>query len=90
MKAIILALSIMITGCQTTSVVSTKIVFIEPPAALLNCPQIKKSQIPNAKTATNKQIVEFINLLYKYNKQCGINMDQVRKYIANYKVEFVK
>lgn len=88
---ILLLLTATVAACQTTKVVTeTKTVFISPPQTLINCPQIKKSDVPNSSTATNQQVVNFINLLVKYNKICGINMTQINKYIIDYKRAFIQ
>lgn len=89
---ITIAFMMAITGCQTTKnpVIKTQIVVVEPPANLFSCPQIKKSDIPDPNTATNRQVVEFINKLYKYNKICGINMNSIQTYISKYKKALIK
>lgn len=56
-------------------------VAVVPPEVLYRCPQVKKVDFPNPKTATNKEVSDFIALLYSYNRQCGISMGEIRKYV---------
>lgn len=84
MNKIVIALAAMlcIAGCTTTRTIvndQSEFVVVRPPSSLFNCPQIGK--IPNPATLTNKQVAEFIEKLYKYNKVCKINMDQIRAFI---------
>lgn len=82
-----LAILVLITGCQSTkpriSIQGTKIIVIEPPKALFNCPQA--GPVPNWQTLTNKQVVAYIDKLHKNAKVCKINMQQIEKFVAEAK-----
>lgn len=89
MKALLvvpLILLLAVSGCQNEPKVvfkEGKVIVIDPPKNLFNCPQLGK--IPNPETLTNKQVAEFIEKLYKYHKTCGINMNKIQKYIEQAK-----
>lgn len=83
---IIVAACLALAACTTTKTVpldKSKIIVIDPPKVLFNCPQL--GEIPDPKTLTNKKVAEFIAKLYKYNKVCKINMDKIEKYIEEAK-----
>ncbi len=83
--AIILTLPLA-AGCTTTKSVvldQSRVVVITVPKNLLDCPQIGK--LPNPETLTNKQVAQVIEKLYRYNRTCGINMQQIQDYIEKAK-----
>jgi len=74
-------------SCQPEKQLLNRDVFVAvvPPEALYNCPQVKKVQFPDPEKATNKEVSEFIALLYSYNRQCGISMKEIRKWVKDAK-----
>lgn len=85
MNKIVLVFALLLASCTTTPKVITQYqtIVVTPPDALYNCPNIKK--IPNADTLTNQEVAVFIKTLYQYNKTCGINMDQIKKFVEQAK-----
>lgn len=77
--------ALILSGCNsrmTTVINQTNFVAVTAPDNLFNCPQIKRSDIPNPDTATNKQVSKFIAKLYKYNKICGISIRKIKEFNA--------
>jgi hypothetical protein len=83
-------LPLLLAGCVTTTSVpieTKKLTITEIPASYFNC---EKPVLPKASTLTNKQIV---NLLFKYEKEigkCKVNLETIRKYIDELKIELNK
>ena len=84
-SAIILPL--FLTACQTTPTVvnNTQTIVISPPESLFNCPQLNRMSLPDPTTLTNRQIADILVKLEKYNRICGINMNQIQAYIERAK-----
>ncbi len=80
------ALALALAGCSSTRLppTNTQYVLIEPPAALLRCPQL--GAIPDAETLTNAQVAQVIVSLSKNNKICALNMAKIKEFIAANKV----
>ena len=77
---IIVFISIFLVGCNSTKRISAiNTTVITPPATLYNCPQLGK--LPNPETLTNQEVADVISKLYRYNKICKINMDQIQKFV---------
>lgn len=72
-------------ACTTTPVVvdDSKYIIVKPPAALLNCPQLRKMDLPNPDTMTNAQLAELIEKLVKKLQTCGVNMAKIKEYISS-------
>ena len=83
-----LILLFVLSGCATTTptvIDQSTVVVITPPETLFNCPQIKKSDIPDADTLTNQEIANFIEKYETNLRTCGINMAKIKEYIVNAK-----
>ena len=90
MKWIIISLAFLLLSCQTapTIIDQTQTIVISPPETLFNCPQIKKSDIPNPETLTNQEIADFIKKYETNLRICGINMTKIKEYIINAKAVY--
>lgn len=77
----------LVAGCSTTKLppTNTQYVIIEPPSALLRCPQL--NTIPDADTLTNAQVAQVIITLDKNNKICALNMSKIRQFIDENKAQ---
>jgi hypothetical protein len=86
MKYLMLILSVIVlSACQSASrnLPAIDTVVITPPSTLYNCPQLGK--LPDPETLTNQQVADVIEKLYRYNKICGINMNEIRKFVEKAK-----
>ncbi|PCJ96744.1 MAG: hypothetical protein COA52_00625 [Hyphomicrobiales bacterium] len=84
---IILGVFLSLNACSDTLIAiksETNSVIVTPPNNLYNCPQLRR--IPNPETLTNQQVADTIGKLYKYNKICKINMNNIKKFVNEAKI----
>lgn len=76
-----------LSGCQSTAAVVSRTSFqvIAPPERLLECPQLRRSEIPEIDTLTNAQVAAVVTKLWSNNRTCAQNMKLIRDYVREAK-----
>ena len=82
MKILMIAgAALLLAGCTSTNMFnSTTIEVIAPPENLYVCRQLRS--LPDPDTATNQDVAETIERLYRYNRECGINMRSIEEFVT--------
>lgn len=81
-KLIALAAALLLVGCQTTrmpKIEQQQLVVIEIPASLFGCKLPPKPPAPE--TLTNKQVADYIDVLYKRLVECNVNMNKIKVFV---------
>lgn len=83
--ALMLVAAFLLAGCQTTTpkIDSQQLVLIEIPNSLYNCQLPPKP--PAAATLTNRQIANYIDILYKRLVECNVNMEKIKLFVEQSK-----
>lgn len=80
-KIVLLTAVLALSGCATTSTV--RVVVVEPPAALYNCPRAPVP--PKSATLTNQQVADYISELHTALVECNVSMEQIQQYVTKVK-----
>jgi hypothetical protein len=84
MKKLLLLSTLLVSGCQTAQVITTKEqVVIVPSSAMYNCPTV--SSYPDPKTLTDVEVAKLIVQLDRYNKTCKNSIEAIRQYLESAK-----
>jgi hypothetical protein len=84
MKKLII-LSLLLAGCQSTAVPTTKLQVVTPPEQMYDCPI--KTKWPNWQKLNDTDVAKTIVELYKNNRRCKNSVDAIRKYLEDAKVQ---
>jgi hypothetical protein len=85
-KLACIALSIGLSGCGTTQMLTSKEqIVILPSPAMYNCPSIKS--YPNPEKLTDLQVAKIIVDLHTNNKICKNSLDAIKKFLEDSKAQ---
>ena len=84
MKKLIVLSTLLLAGCQTAQIVTTKEqVVVVPSAGMYECPTV--SSYPDPKTLTDIEVAKLIVQLDRYNKTCKNSIEAIRQYLESAK-----
>jgi len=81
----VLVLFLLLAGCQSTAVSTTKLRVVTPPEQMYDCPI--KTKWPNWQKLNDTDVAKTIVELYKNNVRCKDSVDAIRKYLADAKAQ---
>ena len=76
----VVAAALFLGGCQSMVGSNvTNIQVVTPPDSLFVCRQLR--ELPDPETATNQEIAQVIERLYRFNRECKINMNSIQSFL---------
>lgn len=86
MRAVVIVLALLLSGCQTTQLLTTKEqVVILPSESMYNCPTAV--YYPKSDKLTELQVAKLLVELNKNNKICKNSIESIRRFLNESKVE---
>jgi hypothetical protein len=80
-----LVLFLLLAGCQSTSLPTTKLQVVTPPEQMYDCPI--KTKWPNWQKLNDTDVAKTIVELYKNNVRCKNSVDAIKKYLTDAKAQ---